>query len=113
MRRDFWRKARSAWRRDCRSRRICSRPITARSIGRRRCRCKAALLGALAYFVLPIDFIPDMLPFIGLHRRCRGAGRARIKLVSSHITPDHREAAQRTLARMRGERADPEKLAWT
>ena len=26
---------------------------------------KAALLGALAYFVLPFDFIPDLLPFIG------------------------------------------------
>ena len=28
---------------------------------------------------------------------------AAIKLVASHITPEHREAAQRTLARMRGE----------
>ena len=28
---------------------------------------------------------------------------AAIKLVASHITPDHREAARRMLARMRGE----------
>jgi uncharacterized membrane protein YkvA (DUF1232 family) len=28
---------------------------------------------------------------------------AAIKLVASHITPDHREAARRTLARLRGE----------
>src|SRR5262249_61691825 len=26
---------------------------------------KAALLGALAYFVLPFDAVPDMLPFLG------------------------------------------------
>src|SRR5215467_16356867 len=26
---------------------------------------QVALVGALAYFVLPFDFIPDMLPFIG------------------------------------------------
>jgi uncharacterized membrane protein YkvA (DUF1232 family) len=26
---------------------------------------KAALLGALAYFVLPFDTVPDMLPFLG------------------------------------------------
>ena len=28
---------------------------------------------------------------------------AAIKLVASHITPEHREAARRALARMRGE----------
>ena len=28
---------------------------------------------------------------------------AAIKLVSSHVKPDHREAARQTLARMRGE----------
>ena len=62
----------------------------------------AALVGALAYFVLPTDFIPDVLPIIGYSDDAAVLAAA-IKLVSSHIRPDHREAAQRALARMRGE----------
>ena len=50
--------------RSCRSPRTCSRPTTARSTARRRCSA-AALLGALAYFVLPFDVMPDMLPVLG------------------------------------------------
>jgi uncharacterized membrane protein YkvA (DUF1232 family) len=63
---------------------------------------KAALLGALAYFVLPADAIPDVLPIIG-YTDDAAVLAAAIKLVASHITPDHREAAQRALARLRGE----------
>ena|ERR1700733_9664409 len=63
-------------------------------------RVKAALLGALAYFVLPTDAIPDVLPVIG-YADDAAVLAAAIKLVASHITPDHREAAQRALARMR------------
>ncbi len=63
---------------------------------------KAILLGALAYFVLPTDAIPDYLPVIG-YTDDAAVLAAAIKLVASHITPDHREAARRTLARMRGE----------
>lgn len=65
---------------------------------------KAALLGAIAYFVLPCDFIPDVLPVIGYSDDAAVLAAA-IKLVSSHITSDHREAARRTLIRMRGEAA--------
>jgi len=63
---------------------------------------KAALVGALAYFVLPADVIPDVLPVIGYTDDAAMLAGA-IKLVASHITPDHREAARRKLARMRGE----------
>jgi uncharacterized membrane protein YkvA (DUF1232 family) len=63
---------------------------------------KAALVGAIAYFVLPCDFIPDVLPVIGYSDDAAVLAAA-LKLVSSHITPDHREAARRTLLRMRGE----------
>jgi uncharacterized membrane protein YkvA (DUF1232 family) len=66
---------------------------------------KAALLGAIAYFVLPCDFIPDVMPLIGYSDDAAVLAAA-IKLVSSHITPDHREAARRTLLRMRGENAN-------
>ena len=61
---------------------------------------KAALVSALAYFVLPVDLIPDMLPVIGYTDDAAMLAAA-IKLVASHITPDHREAARRTLTRMR------------
>jgi uncharacterized membrane protein YkvA (DUF1232 family) len=62
---------------------------------------KAVLAGALAYFVLPTDIIPDVLPVIG-YTDDAAVLAAAIKLVSSHITLDHREAARRALARMRG-----------
>jgi uncharacterized membrane protein YkvA (DUF1232 family) len=64
-------------------------------------RVKAALVGALAYFVLPTDVIPDVLPVIGYTDDAAVLATA-IKLVSSHITPDHRAAARRALARLSG-----------
>jgi uncharacterized membrane protein YkvA (DUF1232 family) len=63
---------------------------------------KAVLVGAIAYFVLPTDLIPDYIPVIG-YTDDAAVLAAAVKLVSSHITPDHREAARRTLARLRGE----------
>src|SRR5215469_11384416 len=62
---------------------------------------KAVLLGAIAYFILPTDFIPDYIPVIG-YTDDAAVLAAAIKLVTSHIRPEHREAAQRTLAGMRG-----------
>jgi uncharacterized membrane protein YkvA (DUF1232 family) len=55
-----------------------------------------ALLGALAYFVLPVDIIPDMLPMIGFTDDAAILATV-IKLVSSSITPIHRAAARRAL----------------
>jgi uncharacterized membrane protein YkvA (DUF1232 family) len=63
---------------------------------------KAVLLGALAYFVLPTDVIRDYLPVIG-YTDAAAVLAAAVKLVASHITVDHREAALRMLARMRSE----------
>ena len=59
-----------------------------------------ALLGAIGYFILPFDFIPDMLPVLGFTDDAAVLATA-IRLVASHITDDHREAARRTLSRMR------------
>jgi len=61
-------------------------------------RVQVALLGALAYFVLPFDFVPDMLPLIGFTDDAAVLAAA-IRLVSVHIRPQHREAACRVLAR--------------
>jgi uncharacterized membrane protein YkvA (DUF1232 family) len=63
---------------------------------------KAVLLGAIAYFILPTDLIPDYIPVIG-YTDDAAVLAAAIKIVTSHITPEHREAAQRMLARMREE----------
>jgi len=61
-------------------------------------RVQVALMGALAYFVLPFDFIPDMLPIIGFTDDAAVLATA-IRLVAVHITPQHRDAARRVLAR--------------
>ncbi len=57
---------------------------------------QVALLGALAYFVLPFDFVPDMIPILGFSDDAAVLATA-IQLVASHITPDHYEAARRAL----------------
>src|ERR1700753_3861006 len=59
---------------------------------------QATLLGAIAYFILPFDFIPDMLPVLGFTDDAAVLATA-IRLVASHITPDHREAARAVLQR--------------
>ena len=58
---------------------------------------QAALLGAIAYFILPFDFIPDMLPVLGFTDDAAVLATA-IKLVANHIRPLHREAARNKLA---------------
>jgi uncharacterized membrane protein YkvA (DUF1232 family) len=59
---------------------------------------QAALLGAIAYFVLPFDFVPDMLPVLGFTDDAAILATA-LRMVASHINEDHREAARRTIAR--------------
>src|SRR6476646_6435912 len=59
---------------------------------------KAALLGALAYFVLPFDAIPDMLPALGFADDAAVLATA-LRLVASHMRPEHREAAKRAIER--------------
>jgi uncharacterized membrane protein YkvA (DUF1232 family) len=63
---------------------------------------KAVLVGAIAYFVMPDDLVPDYLPIIGYADDAAVLGMA-IKLMSSHIKPEHREAARRMVARLREE----------
>jgi uncharacterized membrane protein YkvA (DUF1232 family) len=59
---------------------------------------QAALLGAIAYFILPFDFIPDMMPVLGFTDDAAVLATA-IRLVASHITEDHRAAARAALKR--------------
>ena len=60
-------------------------------------RVRTAILGALAYFVLPLDMIPDFIIGTGF------ADDATILLgtlavVKAHIAPRHRELAEQALA---------------
>ena len=57
---------------------------------------QAALLGAVAYFILPFDFVPDMLPVLGFTDDAAVLATA-LRLVASHITEDHRQAARAAL----------------
>jgi uncharacterized membrane protein YkvA (DUF1232 family) len=59
---------------------------------------QAALLGAIAYFVLPFDFMPDVLPILGFTDDAAVLATA-IRMVATHIRPEHREAARAALKR--------------
>lgn len=59
---------------------------------------KAALVGALAYFVLPFDAIPDVIPLLGFTDDAAILATA-LRLVAGSIRPEHRDAARRTLER--------------
>ncbi|HEY2756000.1 MAG TPA: YkvA family protein [Pseudolabrys sp.] len=92
LRRDFWRKlrgiaARLPFAQDLLAAYYCAfdreTPLAV----------KASLIGALAYFVLPADAIPDVLPVIGFTDDAAVLATA-IKLVSNHIRPEHRAAAK-------------------
>ena len=61
---------------------------------------KAVLVGAIVYFVVPDDLIPDSLSLIGLADDAAVLTLA-FKAMSSHIKPEHREAARLMLARLR------------
>ena len=57
---------------------------------------RATLLAALAYFVAPIDVIPDVLPLVGFTDDA-GVLAAVITVVGRHIRDDHREKAKEAL----------------
>lgn len=59
---------------------------------------QVALLGAIAYFVLPFDFVPDFLPILGFTDDAAILATA-LRLVASNITPAHREAARAAIQR--------------
>ncbi len=60
-------------------------------------RVKMILAGALAYFVMPLDGMADMLPFIGFTDDAAVLAAA-IAAVRSAIEPRHRKRAEDALA---------------
>jgi uncharacterized membrane protein YkvA (DUF1232 family) len=59
---------------------------------------QVALLGAIAYFILPFDVIPDMMPILGFTDDAAVLATA-IRMVATHIRPEHRDAARAALKR--------------
>jgi len=59
-------------------------------------RVRGVLLAALAYFVMPLDAIPDFLPAIGFTDDAAVLALA-LGLVSKSIKPRHRKAARARL----------------
>lgn len=59
---------------------------------------RATLFGALAYFVLPIDFLPDMIAGLG-YTDDAAVIFAAIKAAQVHITPEHRRLARQWLVK--------------
>ncbi|HEY9360497.1 MAG TPA: YkvA family protein [Xanthobacteraceae bacterium] len=103
VRREFWRKAR----------RVAARlPFAEDLLAAYYCafdratpvQVKAALVAALAYFVLPLDAVPDMLPVIGFTDDATVLLTA-LRMVAGRVRPEHRAAARVALARMKVGRA--------
>ena len=59
-------------------------------------RVRATLIGALAYFIMPIDAVPDFIAGLGFTDDAAVLALA-IKMVADHIRPAHREAARKSL----------------
>jgi len=63
-------------------------------------RVKGILLAALAYFIMPIDVVPDFLIGIGFTDDMAVLATA-IGLIKSHIKDEHYQAARDKLAELR------------
>jgi Uncharacterized conserved protein len=63
-------------------------------------RVRMTLMGALAYFVLPLDTIPDVLALVGFSDDIAVLTLA-ISTVRSHMTDAHRRAARRAIEAMK------------
>jgi len=57
---------------------------------------KGTLVAAIAYFVMPFDMAPDFLPVLGFADDA-AVLMAALKVVTSHMKPEHRDAARAKL----------------
>lgn len=62
---------------------------------------RAVLMGALAYFVMPVDLIPDFIAALGFADDATVLYGA-VKTVAQHITAAHREKAAAAIEKLRG-----------
>jgi uncharacterized membrane protein YkvA (DUF1232 family) len=59
-------------------------------------RVRGTLLAALAYFVMPLDFLPDIMPMLGFTDDA-AVFMAAFQMISAHIKPEHRKADRAAL----------------
>lgn len=96
--RDFWQKLKATCRRipfidDLVSVYYCAMdPATPLQV-------KAILFGALAYFILPVDLLPDFMPLLGFGDDA-AVLYAAVRSVLPHIKPEHRLRAKDALDRL-------------
>jgi len=57
---------------------------------------KTVIVGALGYFIVPIDAIPDLTPIVG-YSDDLGALVSALAIVATHIKPEHKTKAQEKL----------------
>lgn len=62
-------------------------------------RVRATLVGALAYFILPADVMPDFLPLFGFVDDA-GVITAALAAIGTHMSEKHRLSAARALGRI-------------
>ena len=63
-------------------------------------KAKGILIAALAYFIMPIDIVPDFILGLGFTDDM-AVLLAAFNVVRTHITPDHRERARQTIDRLK------------
>ena len=64
---------------------------------------RGTLLAALAYFIMPIDMVPDILAMVGFTDDIAVLSAA-IAMVQNHVTDEHRERARDAIQSIRAEK---------
>ena len=62
---------------------------------------KAVLFGALAYFIMPIDLIPDVIAWVGFTDDA-AVLYAALRTIAPHIKDHHRQQAKAAIDRLAG-----------
>ena len=63
-------------------------------------KAKGILVGALAYFILPFDLVPDFILGLGFTDDMAVLFAA-INMIRTHLKPEHRDRARATLDKLR------------
>ena len=66
-------------------------------------KAKAVLLGALAYFIMPMDAVPDILALVGFSDDIAVLTLA-VATVRNNLTEAHRMAARKSIASLGGDK---------
>lgn len=62
---------------------------------------KAVLVGALAYFIMPVDMVPDFIAMLG-YTDDAAVFWAAWRTVATHVDDGHREQARLLVAKLKG-----------